>query len=67
MNVAIVTSENKAQLKMLKKPGVKVHWVSDESIEDFLLGKLAEAAMKEKGEKKVGDPLQFLRKHGCSV
>jgi len=67
MNVAIVTSENKSQLKALKKPGVVVHLVSDASIEDFLLGKLAEVAMKEKGEKKMGDPLQFLRKHGCSI
>jgi hypothetical protein len=67
MNVAIVTSENKAQLKALKKTGVMVHLISDESIEDFLLGKLAESAMKEKGEKKIGDPLQFMRKHGCSI
>ncbi len=67
MNVAIVTSENKSQLKSLKKAGVSVHMVSDESIEDFLLGKLIEAAMKEKGEKKLRDPSQFLREHGGSI
>lgn len=67
MNVAIVTSENKSQLKALKKTGVSVHMVSDESIEDFLLGKLTEAALKEKGEKKLGDPSQFLKEHGRSI
>lgn len=67
MNVAIVTSENKFQLKSLKKAGLRVHMISDESIEDFLLGKLTEATLKEKGEKKLVDPSQFLKAHGRSI
>ena len=52
--VAIVTSESASYLRALKKqPHIKVHLVSDEEIEDFLLGKLIEASMNEKGSKKM--------------
>ena len=69
MPVAIVTSEKKSELKQLKRgaKNLSVHIMEDESIEDFLLGKLMEASVKEKGEKKLGDPLKFLRAHGCKI
>ena len=69
MPVAIVTSEKKSELKHLKRGSkfLSVHIMEDESIEDFLLGKLMEAALKEKGERKMGDPLKFLRAHGCKI
>ena len=71
MKTAILSSENNTTLKTLvrsaKKMGIKARIVSDQELEDFILGKLIDEADKEKGAIKVGDPIQFLKKHGAPL
>ena len=71
MRTAIFSSENNTNLRTLvrsaKKMGIKARIVSDQELEDFILGKLIDEADKEKGAVKVGDPIQFLKTHGATL
>ena len=71
MKTAILSSENNTALKTLvrsaKKMGIKARIVSDEELEDFILGKLIDEADQEKGETKIDDPIKFLKKHGAPL
>ena len=71
MKTAILKSDNDSSLRELmrhaKKIGVAIRLISDEEIEDFLLGKLIDKADKEKGGGKIKDPIQFLKKHGAPL
>lgn len=71
MKTAILKSDNDSSLRELmrhaKKIGVMIQLISDEEIEDFLLGKLIDKADKEKGGGKIKDPIQFLKKHGAPL
>ena len=71
MKTAIFSSDNNTTLRTLvrsaKKMGVKARIVSDQELEDYILGKLIDEADREKGETKIADPIQFLKKHGASL
>lgn len=67
MKTAILKADNDSSLRVLakhaKKIGVTIRIVSDEEVEDFILGKLMDKADKEKGGGIIKDPIAFLKKH----
>lgn len=67
--IAPVINEKQANLflKLFNKMGVRAKIYSDEEMEDFVLGKLAQQALKEKEEHPVKELFDYLRKQGVDV